>query len=56
MYIIGYGMVRFFIEFLRDPDPQLGLVLWSFTMGQVLCIVMILCGIGVIIIKRKGAP
>lgn len=56
LYIIGYGMVRFFIEFLRDPDPQLGLVLWSFTMGQVLCIVMILCGIGVIIIKRKGAP
>ncbi|MDO9527651.1 MAG: prolipoprotein diacylglyceryl transferase [Syntrophales bacterium] len=56
LYLIGYGLVRFFIEFLRDPDPQLGFVLWSFTMGQVLCIIMILCGIGVIMIKKKGAP
>lgn len=56
LYLIGYGLVRFFIEFLRDPDPQLGFVLWSFTMGQVLCIIMILCGIGVIIIKKKGVP
>lgn len=56
LYFIGYGLVRFFIEFLREPDPQLGFVLWSFTMGQVLCIVMILCGIGVIIIKKRGTP
>lgn len=56
LYLIGYGLVRFFIEFLRDPDPQLGFVLWSFTMGQALCIIMILCGIGVIIIKKKGFP
>ncbi len=56
LYLIGYGLVRFFIEFLRDPDPQLGVVLWSFTMGQILCIIMILCGIGVIMINKKGAP
>lgn len=56
LYFIGYGLVRFFIEFLREPDPQLGFVLWSFTMGQVLCIVMILCGIGVIMIKNRGTP
>ncbi|TSA53511.1 MAG: prolipoprotein diacylglyceryl transferase [Planctomycetaceae bacterium] len=56
LYLIGYGLIRFFIEFLRVPDPQLGFVLWSFTMGQVLCIIMILCGISVIMLKKKGAP
>ena len=53
LYLIGYGLVRFFIEFLRNPDPQLEFVLWSFTMGQVLCIIMVLGGIGVIIVKKE---
>ncbi len=44
VYLIGYGTVRFFIEFFREPDAQLGLVLGPFTMGQVLCLTMIACG------------
>jgi len=39
-----YGVFRFSIEFVREPDPQLGFVLLGFTMGQVLCGVMILLG------------
>lgn len=54
LYLIGYGLVRFFIEFWRESDPQLGFVLWSFTMGQVLCLMMILCGIGVILMKKDS--
>lgn len=46
LYLTGYGVVRFFIEFFREPDAQLGFVLFSFTMGQVLCFAMIGCGIG----------
>ena len=42
MYLVGYGVVRFFIEFFREPDSQLGFVLGPFSMGQVLCFVMIL--------------
>ena len=45
-YIIGYGTVRFFIEFFREPDAHLGLVLSSFSMGQVLCALMIAGGFG----------
>jgi len=37
-----YGVFRFFIEYYREPDPQLGFVLLNFTMGQVLCFVMII--------------
>jgi phosphatidylglycerol:prolipoprotein diacylglycerol transferase len=52
MYFIGYGVVRFFIEFVREPDPQLGLILGYFTMGQILCLCMILSGFLVILIRK----
>ncbi len=44
LYLAGYGLVRFFIEFVRQPDPQLGFIVGSLSMGQVLCFTMILCG------------
>ncbi len=43
-YIFAYGFVRFFIEFYREPDPQLGLILGPFTMGQIFCFLMIIGG------------
>jgi phosphatidylglycerol:prolipoprotein diacylglycerol transferase len=45
LYLIGYGSVRFFIEYFRQPDDHLGFVLLSFSMGQVLCMFMIAGGI-----------
>jgi phosphatidylglycerol:prolipoprotein diacylglycerol transferase len=44
VYMIGYGVIRFFIEFFRQPDEQLGFVLFNFSMGQILCFLMILSG------------
>ena len=46
IYLIGYGTVRFFIEYFRQPDSHLGLVFLSFSMGQILCSLMIAAGIG----------
>lgn len=45
LYLIGYGMVRFFIEFVREPDSHLGYVFLFLSMGQILCMAMILAGI-----------
>ncbi len=45
MFVVLYSFIRFFIEFVREPDPQLGLVLFGLTMGQVLNIVMFMIGI-----------
>jgi len=45
-YLMGYGMIRFLIEFTREPDAQLGF-LWGtgwLTMGQVLCLSMLAAG------------
>lgn len=53
LYLIGYGATRFFIEFVRDPDPQIGFLLGFITMGQILCLCMILTGAG-IYFWRKG--
>jgi len=44
-YIFGYGLVRFFIEFYRQPDSHMGFVFMSFSMGQVLCGLMMVCGV-----------
>jgi phosphatidylglycerol:prolipoprotein diacylglycerol transferase len=44
IYLIGYGTVRFFIEFVREPDAHLGTVLGPFSMGQVLSFTMIAAG------------
>ena len=52
-YIMGYGLVRFFIEFFREPDAQLGFVLGPFSMGQLLCLLMILAGATVYAVRRK---
>jgi len=55
LYLIGYGVIRFFIEFYRQPDLHLGTVLGPFTMGQVLCLAMIFAGTlwSVLILKNR---
>jgi phosphatidylglycerol:prolipoprotein diacylglycerol transferase len=42
VFLGGYGVFRFFIEYTRQPDPQLGLLWGVISMGQVLCLAMIL--------------
>jgi len=53
LYFIAYGSVRFFIEFVRDPDPQVGLFLGFVTMGQILCLLMILTGAGIFFWRKR---
>jgi len=55
IYLIGYGTVRFFIEFFREPDPQLGFVLGVLTMGQMLCLLMIVLGIILMAVRKRSA-
>jgi phosphatidylglycerol:prolipoprotein diacylglycerol transferase len=41
--------VRFIIEFFRQPDAHLGFVLFSLSMGQLLCLLMIGCGASLLV-------
>ena len=44
-FLFFYGLFRFFLEFLREPDSHLGLYYSFFTMGQLLSIPMMLIGV-----------
>lgn len=42
--IAAYGVIRFGVEFFREPDAQLGYYFGFLTMGQILCILIALLG------------
>lgn len=52
-YLALYGIVRFVIEYFREPDEQLGFIFLDLSMGQVLCFLMILAGVFTIIAGKK---
>ncbi len=67
-YLIGYGAVRFIIEYFREPDANLGFIIagggqtestalflspLNISMGQILCMGMIVAGILLLAILGK---
>lgn len=56
LFLIGYGAIRFIVEFFREPDAGLGFVFLDlFTRGQQLCFVMVLAGI-IVLYKSRNNP
>lgn len=53
IFLATYGIFRFLAEFFREPDLQVGFVLGSFTMGQVLSVGMIFLGVCVLVLRRR---
>ncbi len=65
VFFAGYGLARFLVEFVRQPDAQfvgpgnpLGLALhldgWGLTMGQILSLPMIVVGLWFVLRARRG--
>ncbi len=68
-YIIGYGIIRFFIEYTREPDTGIGYPImlvplenpviqftpFNFTTGQILCFLMIVAGLVCLFVFRARA-
>ena len=54
VFLFTYGLLRFFIEFLREPDEHIGLFFDYFTMGQILCLPIIFIGIIIYNIKKPN--
>ncbi len=54
IFLIGYGISRFTVEFFREPDIQIGYIFKYFTLGQLLTIPLIIFGILLIIISFKN--
>jgi phosphatidylglycerol:prolipoprotein diacylglycerol transferase len=53
VFLVGYGSARFFVEFFREPDRQLGLMSWGLSMGQSLSAPMVFVGLW-FILTAKG--
>jgi phosphatidylglycerol---prolipoprotein diacylglyceryl transferase len=45
VFLVGYGLLRFTAEYFREPDSFLGLLAFNLSMGQWLCIPMVLAGV-----------
>ncbi len=43
-FLLGYGIARFGVEFLREPDEHLGLLVAGATLGQLLSLPLMLAG------------
>ncbi|MBV6289917.1 prolipoprotein diacylglyceryl transferase [Pseudomonas aegrilactucae] len=57
MFALFYGIFRFIVEFVRVPDAQLGYLAFGWlTMGQVLCVPMIVAGLALIWLAYRRAP
>ncbi len=48
VFMIGYGSLRFMAEYFREPDAHLGLLALGMSMGQWLCVPMVLVGLGLL--------
>ena len=55
LILILYGLFRFFVEFFREPDAQLGFITGPFTMGQILSALTTAAGV-ILYFLRKRAP
>ncbi len=58
VFVMGYGIVRFLIEFVRVPDAQLGYLLGGvITMGQLLSLPLVIAGLALVIFAlRRNRP
>jgi len=56
MFALGYGLVRLFCEFFREPDVQLGFLWGGLTMGMLLSLPLMLAGIAFIAAARRAEP
>lgn len=48
LFLIGYGLFRFLVEFVREPDAFMPPLALGLTMGQWLSVPMILIGVGLL--------
>ena len=55
-FLFFYGFFRFIVEYVREPDEQLGLFFEFISMGQILCLPMMALGLVIIIYSFINKP
>ena len=52
LFLIFYSLFRFFAEFFRSPDPQIGYLILNLTMGQLISVGFLIIGALLFIVKK----
>tara|TARA_B100000767_G_scaffold137050_1_gene129766 strand:+ start:195 stop:959 length:765 start_codon:yes stop_codon:yes gene_type:complete len=52
LFLILYSFFRFFTEFFRSPDPQIGYLILSLTLGQLISVLFLMIGSLLFYLKR----
>jgi phosphatidylglycerol:prolipoprotein diacylglycerol transferase len=55
LFLLGYGLFRFVAEYFREPDAHLGLLALGMSMGQWLCVPMMLVGAAMLLWSHRRA-
>ena len=55
VFITGYGICRFIVEFFREPDAHMGFLSLGLTMGQWLSLPMVIAGATLILLSPRFA-
>jgi phosphatidylglycerol:prolipoprotein diacylglycerol transferase len=56
VFLMGYGVLRFVAEYFREPDQFLGLLALNLSMGQWLCVPMVLLGVWLWLWAARNNP
>jgi|TARA_B100000945_G_C20369114_1_gene591129 phosphatidylglycerol:prolipoprotein diacylglycerol transferase len=54
LFLILYSIFRFIVEFFRVPDEQLGYLILSLSMGQIISLIFIIFGIILFYVKNEN--
>ena len=54
LFLIFYSIFRFFIEFVRVPDEQLGYLIFELSMGQIISLIFFVIGIILFYLKNEN--
>jgi phosphatidylglycerol:prolipoprotein diacylglycerol transferase len=53
LFLIFYSLFRFFVEYFRSPDPQIGYLVLNLTMGQLISVAFLILGALIFFIKKN---
>jgi phosphatidylglycerol---prolipoprotein diacylglyceryl transferase len=54
LFLIFYSTFRFFVEFFRVPDEQLGYLIFELSMGQIISLIFLIIGIILFYLKNEN--
>jgi phosphatidylglycerol:prolipoprotein diacylglycerol transferase len=55
-FLLGYGAIRIAMEQFRQPDAQVGFLLYGTTMGQLLSLPLVIVGLWLVLRARPIQP